>query len=94
MGHVATILGNSLVVHGGRTSPDQALADVWTAQLPHDPSSALTWARLKPSALQPAARHRHTAVLVKSRAEVNIDTVYPYPTNGDSDSTCSDKLCI
>lgn len=77
MGHVATILASSLVVHGGRTSPDQALADVWTAQLPSCPSSALAWAKLEPSAVRPAARHRHSGVLVESPAEVGMSTNMP-----------------
>ena len=90
---MAVIFGDSLVVHGGRTSPDQALADIWEAQLPQDPSSALTWAKLEPAALQPAARHRHSAVLVNRWAEASTCTKFCSSINSSIDRVCSDKLC-
>ena len=51
MGHLAVALENSIVVHGGRTSPDQALEDVWAAQLPDGPLSAVAWTKLELAAL-------------------------------------------
>jgi len=71
MGHVAAILGDCLVVHGGRTSPDQALADVWAIRLPSSGSAPMTWTRFDASDDQPSGRHRHSAVLVESSAEVS-----------------------
>ena len=62
MGHVSAVIGDTLVVHGGRTSPDQALADVWACHLGANPDGTLAWQKLSPSVLEPAARHRHFAV--------------------------------
>ena len=75
MGHVAAILGDSLVVHGGRTSPDQALADVWAIRLPSSHSASMSWTRLDASDNRPSGRHRHSAVLVESSAEVSLKTL-------------------
>ena len=80
MGHVAVVLGNSIVVHGGRTSPDQALEDVWAAQLPDGPLSAVTWAKIEPAALQPNARHRHSAVLLESEDEASTKRAHDLDT--------------
>ena len=70
---MAFVLGNSIVVHAGRTSPDQALGDVWAAQLPDGPRCTMTWTHLEPAALQPNARYRHSAVLLNSVDEASTE---------------------
>ena len=72
IGHVAAVLGDTMVVHGGRTAPDQALADVWALDLPISAGSRLAWRRLEPSAAPPAARHRHSAVVLHSEAQASL----------------------
>lgn len=69
---MAAVLGNTMVVHGGRTAPDQALADVWALDLPNSSGSPLAWRRLEPSALQPAARHRHSSMVAHSQAQASL----------------------
>ena len=69
---MAAILGDTMVVHGGRTAPDQALADAWALDLPSSSCSPLAWRRLEPSATQPAARHRHSAVVAYSEAQASL----------------------
>lgn len=77
MGHVAAVLGGTLVVHGGRTSPDQALADVWACHLGANPDGTLAWQKLSPSVLEPAARHRHSAVTAQFSDQVRrSDSMY------------------
>ena len=72
MGHVAAILGDTMVVHGGRTAPDQALADVWALDLPSNTCSPLAWRRPESSAMQPAPRHRHSAVVARSESQARL----------------------
>lgn len=69
MGHVAACLGSTLVVHGGRTSPDQALDDLWAADLPSKPDTALTWRKMEATLCGPGPRYRHSAALARSETQ-------------------------
>ena len=67
MGHSAVLLGNLLVIFGGRMSPAQPLADVWALDLPSH-----TWQCIACKGDPPAARYRHTAVAFGSQTMVLV----------------------
>ena len=56
------MLGDSMVVFGGRASPVQPLGDLWVLDLPSMAWTAAAMAHHEP---QPCARFRHTAVAVE-----------------------------
>ncbi|CAL8466532.1 g6068 [Coccomyxa elongata] len=75
MGHAAAIVSSSMLVHGGRTAPDQPLGDLWLLNLAkpnHDNSSrqcsveeeGTWWVRVDAEGTPPLPRHRHSAVSV------------------------------
>ncbi|BDA41177.1 probable tRNA wybutosine-synthesizing protein 5 at C-terminar half [Coccomyxa sp. Obi] len=75
MGHVAAILSSTMLVHGGRTAPDQALGDLWLLDLTpskHTSSShkrpmseeGAQWMQVDAKGTPPPPRHRHSAVSV------------------------------
>lgn len=59
MGHAAVVVGNTLVVIGGRHGPSHALGDVWTCDLEAALHAGhIQWVA-RGCGLPP--RHRHTA---------------------------------
>ncbi len=79
MGHAAAALSGSMLVHGGRTAPDQALGDLWLLDLsPKRTSSgessgaghAARWVCVDAKGTPPATRHRHSAVSVGGSLQV------------------------
>jgi hypothetical protein len=77
MGHVAAVVGGTLVAHGGRTSPDRALSNVWACHLGANPHGTLAWQALSPLVLEPAARHRHSAITGRLSEQVRrSDAIY------------------
>lgn len=81
MGHAAAILSSSMLVHGGRTAPDQPLGDLWLLNLAkpnHSNSSTrcsvdeegARWVRVDAEGTPPSPRHRHSAVSVGGSLKV------------------------
>ncbi|KAK9916814.1 hypothetical protein WJX75_007384 [Coccomyxa subellipsoidea] len=73
MSHVAATLSASMLVHGGRAAPDQALGDLWLLDLSAKRSSSAAhvgreasaqWVCVDAEGIPPAPRHRHSAVSV------------------------------
>lgn len=57
MGHSAVLVGDSLVIFGGRISPSQPLNDAWSLHLP-----TWTWKAVQCRGNAPQPRFRHTSV--------------------------------
>ena len=80
MGHAAAILSSSMLIHGGRTAPDQALGDIWLLNLArsktaysqgcHAEEECAEWMRVDAEGTPPSPRHRHSAVSVGGSLKV------------------------
>ena len=93
VGHVAAALSGSMLVHGGRTAPDQALGDLWLLDLsPKRTSSgestgtgdAARWVCVDAKGTPPATRHRHSAVSVGGSLKVCRELLGRAPVPGKS----------
>ncbi len=86
MSHVAATLSASMLVHGGRAAPDQALGDLWLLDLSAKRSSSaahvgreasVQWVCVDAEGTPPAPRHRHSAVSVGGSLKVRRKLLSP-----------------